>query len=318
VIALHIGRGTLAVRRGNFADAAEHLRIGHALTLGMQDGRMNGLVYDGLAELARLEGRLVDARQAVVDGLRVIANTGDDDMITRLCLTGMRIEAAIAQQRGAIPAAPDDDVTANVARLRGVLQRLTHGGTWFGRGTAAEASMLSAEAEAERIEGTAAAEVWETALEAWARIQSPYGQAFAQWRLAEALFGAGRRDDAARELRLAHEGAAALGAAPLADDIESLARRAHIGLAATGAEPEAPAESGLTPRELDVLRLVAAGSTNRQIGAALFISEKTASVHVSRILSKLGVTTRGQAGALAHLRGLAGEPQEMNPASPEG
>ena len=56
-----------------------------------------------------------------------------------------------------------------------------------------------------------------------------------------------------------------------------------------------------------MLRLVAAGRTNRQIGAELFISEKTASVHVSRILAKLGVSTRGEAAAVAHLRGLAGE-----------
>ena len=63
---------------------------------------------------------------------------------------------------------------------------------------------------------------------------------------------------------------------------------------------------GLTAREREVLVLVAAGRTNRQIGEELYMSEKTASVHVSRILAKLEVSTRGEAGAVAHKLGLAG------------
>ncbi|WTP46481.1 LuxR C-terminal-related transcriptional regulator [Streptomyces sp. NBC_00190] len=59
-------------------------------------------------------------------------------------------------------------------------------------------------------------------------------------------------------------------------------------------------ELGLTSREREVLRLVAAGSTNRKIAEELFISPKTASVHVSNILAKLGVAGRGEAAALAH------------------
>ena len=71
--------------------------------------------------------------------------------------------------------------------------------------------------------------------------------------------------------------------------------------------PESPAEQlGLTPRELEVLLLVAAGRTNREIGAELFMSDKTASVHVSRILSKLEVGGRVEAAAVAHRLGLTG------------
>ena len=62
---------------------------------------------------------------------------------------------------------------------------------------------------------------------------------------------------------------------------------------------------GLTSRELEVLRLVADGRSNGQIAEELFISRKTASVHVSNILAKLGVTSRVEAAALAHRRGLA-------------
>jgi DNA-binding CsgD family transcriptional regulator len=62
--------------------------------------------------------------------------------------------------------------------------------------------------------------------------------------------------------------------------------------------------AGLTPREIEVLQLVAEGRSNGEIGSALFISTKTASVHVSNILAKLGVSGRGEAAAVAHRIGL--------------
>jgi DNA-binding NarL/FixJ family response regulator len=88
-----------------------------------------------------------------------------------------------------------------------------------------------------------------------------------------------------------------------------LARRARITLDQPGDASDAqasqaqiaePERMGLTARELDVLRLVAAGRSNREIASELFISVKTASVHVSNILGKLGVTSRGEAAAAAH------------------
>jgi DNA-binding NarL/FixJ family response regulator len=71
-----------------------------------------------------------------------------------------------------------------------------------------------------------------------------------------------------------------------------------------GGGPEEEDAFGLTPRERQVLALLAEGATNRQIGRALYMAEKTASVHVSRILSKLGVRTRTQAAAVAHRQQL--------------
>jgi DNA-binding NarL/FixJ family response regulator len=112
-------------------------------------------------------------------------------------------------------------------------------------------------------------------------------------------------------LRAAHQTTVTLGAKPLRREIELLAQRGRLRLqepidAAT--EPEAPsspaASLGLTRREVEVLALVAEGRTNRQIGQALFITPKTASVHVSRILAKLGVAGRGEAAAIAHRLGL--------------
>jgi DNA-binding NarL/FixJ family response regulator len=112
-------------------------------------------------------------------------------------------------------------------------------------------------------------------------------------------------------LRAAHQATKALGAGPLQREIELLAQRGRLRLeeravADTAAEgPPSPAASfGLTRREAEVLELVAAGRTNRQIGEQLFITEKTASIHVSRILAKLGVAGRGEAAAVAHRLGL--------------
>ncbi|WP_037730576.1 helix-turn-helix domain-containing protein, partial [Streptomyces roseochromogenus] len=109
-------------------------------------------------------------------------------------------------------------------------------------------------------------------------------------------------------LRLAAAVAGHLDARSLADDVARLAQRARLTLTRASREALAPADPaaalGLTSRERDVLRLVSAGRTNRQIAEELFISPKTASVHVSNILSKLGVSGRGEAAATAHRLGL--------------
>jgi DNA-binding CsgD family transcriptional regulator len=98
-----------------------------------------------------------------------------------------------------------------------------------------------------------------------------------------------------------------MGARPLLDDVRALARRARLSLESASSEPTAvadPVPFGLTDREREVLTLVAAGRSNGQIAAALFISPKTASVHVSNILAKLGVSGRVEAAAVAHRLGL--------------
>ena len=136
----------------------------------------------------------------------------------------------------------------------------------------------------------------------------PFRAAYARLREAEAALAAGAaRARVAEALSHGHALAAGLGARPLREEIEELARRARVDLsAAPAAEPTlAPDEPfGLTARELDVLRLLAEGKTNREIGAALFMSPKTASVHVSHILGKLGVRSRVEAAGVAHRLGL--------------
>ena len=112
-------------------------------------------------------------------------------------------------------------------------------------------------------------------------------------------------------LRAAHQTTVRFGERPIRREIELLAKRGRLQLdeqVDAGPRPDesaSPAASlGLTRREAEVLTLLAAGRTNRQIGQELFITEKTASVHVSRILAKLGVAGRGEAAAIAHRIGL--------------
>ena len=124
---------------------------------------------------------------------------------------------------------------------------------------------------------------------------------YAGLRLAQHLVAARERAEARDVIASATEQAAALGARLLTDRLGALAQRAGFAPAAeVGSSPLA----GLTPREIEVLQLVAAGNSNGEIGSALFISTKTASVHVSNILAKLGVSGRGEAAALAYKLGL--------------
>jgi DNA-binding NarL/FixJ family response regulator len=128
-----------------------------------------------------------------------------------------------------------------------------------------------------------------------------------RWREAEARAGTDR-DAAGEAARAAHALAVRLGAEWLRDEVEGLATRARLDLEVEPAKAGEPAEEGdsfgLTSRERQVLALVASGATNREIGEALFMAQKTASVHVSRILTKLNVRSRTEAAAVAYRHGL--------------
>jgi predicted ATPase/DNA-binding CsgD family transcriptional regulator len=173
---------------------------------------------------------------------------------------------------------------------------------------------------------------WDEVAEAWEALSEPYASAGALLHAAEVALARGDREAAAGRLQRAAPLAARLDARPLSEQITVLTRRARIrlarpevrgseaGLPGIGANGVAGAiageagvtgaggtadtgggELGLTGRELEVLRLVTAGRSNREIATELFISPKTASVHVSNILGKLGVATRGEAAAKAHM-----------------
>ncbi|NRN63459.1 Helix-turn-helix transcriptional regulator [Kibdelosporangium sp. 4NS15] len=162
--------------------------------------------------------------------------------------------------------------------------------------------LARAEAELTRSHGASDPARWAAAVEA-SDYGAVYDQAVARWRYAEALLGADRRDEAAVQLRLANKVAVKLGAKPLQDALVQLARRARLVLSEDGTGPRDTVDL-FTPREQSVLRLVAMGQTNRQVGEELYISEKTVSVHLSRIMAKLGASRRAEAVAMAYDRGL--------------
>jgi DNA-binding NarL/FixJ family response regulator len=155
----------------------------------------------------------------------------------------------------------------------------------------------------------------------WDAISRPFQRAMALWRATEAQIDAGERAGATETAQTALEVTRRLGAQWLTDELTTLAQRARLDIGdAVGEQAGAGSNGdgagsgsgsgedpfGLTSRERQVLALLAEGATNRQIGAALFMAEKTASVHVSRILRKLGVSSRTQAAAVAHRLHLSG------------
>jgi len=273
-------------------------------------------VLAGLAEAALWDGHPADGRAAVADGLEVLATTDGPYWVGELCRVGLAVAAALAERARDRHAEGEEQAARELAdrlveRVRAALATPGLVPT-----PVVEANRLTAEAEWARAAGPSDPERWAASAQAWEALGYPWHAGYAHWRQAEALLAQGApRPDAAAALARARTLAGGLGARLLAGEIDALARRARIELdQPDGGGPDgqareattAPDELGLTPREREVLALVADGRTNRQIAEALFISDKTASVHVSNILAKLGVANRGEAAAVAHRLRLTG------------
>jgi DNA-binding CsgD family transcriptional regulator/tetratricopeptide (TPR) repeat protein len=204
-------------------------------------------------------------------------------------------------------------------RFAGLLRRSAHIAVEAdGAGPMVEALLRTAGAEVARLEGRPDPAAWAAAVDARSDLQQPWELAYARYRHAEAiLMSGGPATVAAEPLRKAHATAIQLGAAPLRIALEALASRARIQLESesqTAGQPVTRPATTLTERELQVLALVAAGHTNREIGGRLFISEKTASVHITHAMDKLGALSRYDAAATATRLGLL-EPANLQWAS---
>jgi DNA-binding CsgD family transcriptional regulator/tetratricopeptide (TPR) repeat protein len=262
-------------------------------------------------ELLRRRRDLIAARAAVEDALGRLEVCTDDVMrIARVSAAGARVEADVAQRARDLRERADERDA--LARARIHLSRLDAAAQEGG--PIERAWQAVGKAELARARGRDDPVRWRKAGEHWESIGRPYLVALMRWREAEAAVASHDRAAAAQAAAAALAVARRLGSGWLAEELTALAGRARLRLADGPAEhvdgraaSEAPAADdpfGLTPRERQVLTLLAEGATNRQIGAALFMAEKTASVHVSRILGKLGVRTRTQAAALAHRQHL--------------
>jgi DNA-binding CsgD family transcriptional regulator/tetratricopeptide (TPR) repeat protein len=309
----HRALGLLLTRRGEFAEAREHVELARRLSPSF----FGGFTWWGPTELALWEGRHEEAGAAVAEGLRWCAARDPDGTLlhrtSRWYALALRLEADRAERAAARRASKEVAAARRrAAPVLTTLDRLATAPTPQSRYPWVSGQLFLARAEQSRLEGRSDPERWQAAAKAWERLEYPFEAAYARFREAEALLAGGAsRQQAEIVLRAAHQTTVALGAGPLRREIELLAQRGRLHLGEpidTTTSPEAlpsPAASlGLTRREAEVLALVDEGRTNRQICQELFITPKTASIHVSRILAKLGVTGRGEAAAVAHRLGL--------------
>jgi DNA-binding CsgD family transcriptional regulator len=308
---LHAIRAQLLTRQGNFAAAHEHLdqvdRVSHGRDLAWLER----------TELALWESDHEAASTAIAEGLRWRRNAyrldeGLSHHSSPFYSLALRLAADQAERAGGRRAADElAEIRRRTEPIASELDQLTTSLAPEARHPGVLCNLLLAKAELSRLGGASDPERWQTAATAWERLERPFEGAYARQRQAEALLARGAsREQAEVALRPAYHTAVALGAAPLQREIERLAQRGRLRLqqpvdeALTPKAASPAASLGLTQREAEVLALVAEGRTNRQIGQALFITPKTAGVHVSRILAKLGVTGRGEAAAIAHRLGL--------------
>jgi DNA-binding CsgD family transcriptional regulator/tetratricopeptide (TPR) repeat protein len=315
---LHRVKGRLELARGRFTTAREELELALQRSPSTLE-RFRPVLW--LAELAIWQGRHEDAHALLARARSSWAGTSFTDDYHRWQIVlqyalELRLEADCAElARARREPAGVDEARRRAGGVITELRRMT-----TGRGQAKHTLFVLVhcyaalcEAELSRVEGRSDPDQWPTVAALWDKFPCPYEAAYARFREAEALLAArGPRPRVGQALRAAYQTAERLGAVPLRREVELLAQRARIALE----EPERPAQVepdgprsvatsfGLTAREVQVLELIAAGRSNRQIGQTLFITEKTASVHVSRILTKLGVAGRGEAAAIAHRLGL--------------
>jgi DNA-binding CsgD family transcriptional regulator len=287
VVHVHLARGDIAAAEQSLRQAASLSERDQPLFVGSYgEGRTRLLLQTGRAE---------EALELALSVAGTVHASADQEMEAGLLLAGLEAAAAIR--------APD--------RLEQLVSRL--GGVTRGRTRAAVTAVI--DGERSRAAGTFDPDPWLLAAREWSALGRPYEEAQAHLRAAEAVLtslpGAAARRAAAEQLTASRRLAERLRAEPLLEQIGVLARLARIDTGQGGSADE-PAESvprpagppSLTDREQQVLALLADGLTNREIGEALYMSPKTASVHVTHILDKLGVQTRVQAAAIAARLGL--------------
>ncbi|MEZ0068530.1 DNA-binding CsgD family transcriptional regulator/tetratricopeptide (TPR) repeat protein [Streptacidiphilus sp. MAP12-20] len=282
-------RGEVALLRGDVAGAAEHLAECRRTGMLWQPQKLVPTALLGL-RIAVAQGRYAEARAeltAVLEGERA---EGHDRVWWSLLAAGAAVEADARHLPTMAPGRAE------------VLTRIREAAS----GLTTELPLLAGwsavlDAELARAEGTATTAQWRRATDALATLECPHPRNLAWYRLAEALAADGDRTAASAAAREAEALGCRQGNQLLLHDLRLLADRARLSLSEEPAQVVADDDSfHLTPREQDVLKLLALGRTNRQIAEELFISPKTASVHVSNILAKLDVTGRGEAAAVAH------------------
>ncbi|HET8786274.1 MAG TPA: AAA family ATPase [Candidatus Limnocylindrales bacterium] len=307
--ALHIAHGRVDANRGRFDDADRHLRTAAELRpTGYGQARL--ALVGAIVELAVLRGRLAVVRAAVDEAVGALAAVPDarlDPGVGWVAWYALRAEADAAVLARA---AGDDEAFAPIDDRLAALSVLVDDDPAAGHALEGFTGSIVGlcQAELQRARGASNGAAWGSVADSWDELGRPAVAAYARYRATEALLGGhGDRSAARAQLRRAHATAIELGAEPLRVDIERLARQARIALDDADGDRVPKDPLGLTDREAEVIRLVAAGRSNQQIADELFITRKTASVHVSNILGKLGVSNRVEAAAVAQRLGLGSD-----------
>jgi DNA-binding NarL/FixJ family response regulator len=318
----HGARALLDVGRGDLDSAAEHLEI--VLLMCRQfTARFYGWT-DFYSSTALLSIARRQPSQAIESARDSVALSGDPDRevhmraCNRLAIRAAADLAEVARPLG--DAAGLEEARAIGLEFHERLQRHAQLVRALPGGGDMHLTLDAAlgKAELSRVTGQSNAAAWAAAAAAAVELQHPHEAAYARFREAEALLLArGSRGAAQAAAAEAHRIARRLGAVPLEREIEALARRSRLDLAGPTAAPERASGAApvgraipftLTRRERDVLERLTLGRTNREIATDLFISEKTASVHVSNIKSKLGANGRAEIAAIAVRLGLVSDP----------
>ena len=278
----HTLRAWMDVVQGRYDAAEEHVRAAKELAPSIRDPQAIGPTV-GIRMLLNL-GR---GRPEIEDGLELLEPLIDDLATSNGLVLVARVCAAAAD-------AGATDRLAILEHIRSLFDSRRAGANPVIAANV-DGWLAVLDAEIASVTGKHDPDLWRLARGGMRERGYAEQATYAGVRLVDALAETGA-EDAADELAEAHRQALELGAAKHAEDLETLARKHRLKL--TGAATRRGG-GGLTAREREVLALVARGTTNREIGEALYISEKTASVHVSNILAKLGVTNRGEAAAVA-------------------
>jgi DNA-binding CsgD family transcriptional regulator len=303
-------RAELHAHTGNYDEGEQELREArrHLRNAGAAQWALPMAALE--AELAHGRGRLEQAQEITEHALK--RETPGEGYRYRWPV--MSLAARIAAERA--QAARDEQRPAPAAAEQ-LIDRLRADADHVATQTPADRGHVALiRAEHARLHQADENRAWSEAVSACRPMNEPLPLAYSLLRYAEALVADGDTSAAAEAARESAALTRRMGALPLLEATEALMRGARLrdehetadevptADEPIDAEPDDSEQLGLTAREREVLRLVAEGHSNSEIAQELFISRKTASVHVSNILAKLGVTSRVQAAAVAHRRGL--------------
>lgn len=298
-----VGLSELHVAHGDLAAARRCVQAKVAAAAGDTESHLFHMV--NLAEIELTQGNLTEATTLVdevlerSEGLDVPLALGYGIVAALRAIADLAHQARLRNQGDTLA----QSVTAGHGYHLRMSELLARPGPAEGWKREVGALAMQADAELTRLDSPSDPELWERANQGWLNLAMPYHASYCQFRWAEAALATGaERSEVAPLISELSDYLGGLGAKPLHDQVRALARRARIDIG----DRYMPDPYGLTNREREVLAEVAVGSTNRQIAEVLYISEKTASVHVSNILRKLRASNRGEAAAKAVKEDLVG------------